>query len=75
MEEIAWDHALSLLALYVSHVIFSLSSQRSKEAKKKEKKNNAWSQVMEETDQVRPGGLGCLRLTLLIVKSFFFFFK
>ena len=42
---VAWDHALSLLSLYVSHgKVFSLSSQRSKEAKKKNN-NNAWSQV------------------------------
>ena len=34
---VAWDHALSLLSLYVSHgKVFSLSSQRSKEAKKKQ---------------------------------------
>ena len=49
---LAWDHALSLFPLYVSHgkrllYFFSLSSQRSKEAKKKEIKikKNAWSQV------------------------------
>ena len=42
---VAWDHALSLLALYVSH-LFPLEpkKQRSKK-KKKKKKNNAWSQV------------------------------
>ena len=42
---LAWDHALSLLSLYVSHgkraLFFSLSSQRNKEGKK----NNPWSQV------------------------------
>ena len=42
---LAWDHALSLLSLYVSHgkraLFFPLSSERNKEAKKK----NAWSQV------------------------------
>ena len=36
---LAWDHALSLLSLYVSHG----KSQRNKEVKKK---NNSWSQVM-----------------------------
>ena len=40
---LAWDHALSLLSLYVSHgkraLFFSLSSQEAK------KKKDAWSQV------------------------------
>ena len=50
-DDVAWDHALSLLSLYVSHgkraLFFSLLSQKTKKQKNKFKtnNNNAWSQV------------------------------
>ena len=50
MRPVAWDHALSLLSLYVSHGRYFFPS-RAKEAKKQKKKNSAWSQVMRPEDK------------------------
>ena len=52
---VAWDHALSLLSLYVSHVFpLELKKQRSKKQQQQQQKNNGWSQVKaSETNKLR----------------------